>query len=452
MSHSLDVHDSWPELSKLIAELVDTRARIAELHAHEATLFARALDMALERIEDQRGEGRPSDLVIRMVSAEIGAALRVSDRTVQARLGHASTLVSDYPGTLAALQCGSIDRGHAMAIVEAGMALRDADARARFEQHAIPVAQAEGIPRTRVAARAIAASIDPESTQVAMERALRDRSVRVYDLPAGMARLMADLPAHLAYAIYDRLTRNAHQLCGPHPATITDAADVTAARAHETDEPAVDPVSEPPGPPEDPVDDRSMDELRADILSDTLLTSVPTAHGDPAASGAIRGRVQVTVPVLTLAGVSDEPALLAGYGPIPADVARELARDAAGWDRVMTHPHTGLPMAVDRYRPSAELRRFLAARDEHCRFPGCRLSVWRCDIDHTVAASDGGATSAHNLADFCKRHHILKHETAWTVRQLPGGILEWTSPTGRIYLDRPAPTVRFVPSGGPPPL
>ncbi|MBN9168935.1 MAG: hypothetical protein J0J11_03250, partial [Microbacterium sp.] len=90
MSHSLDVHDSWPELSKLIDELVDTRARIAELHAHEATLFARALDMALERIEEQRGEGRPSDLVIRMVSAEIGAALRVSDRTVQARLGHAS--------------------------------------------------------------------------------------------------------------------------------------------------------------------------------------------------------------------------------------------------------------------------------------------------------------------------------------------------------------------------
>ncbi|WP_457817393.1 hypothetical protein, partial [Staphylococcus aureus] len=38
--------------------------------------------------------------------------------------------------------------------------------------------------------------------------------------------------------------------------------------------------------------------------------------------------------------------------------------------------------------------------------------------------------------------------TRWNVRQLPGGILEWTSPAGRVYIDEPlpySPAVRFLP-------
>ncbi|WP_370651858.1 hypothetical protein [Microbacterium sp.] len=40
---------------------------------------------------------------------------------------------------------------------------------------------------------------------------------------------------------------------------------------------------------------------------------------------------------------------------------------------------------------------------------------------------------------------MLKHNTAWTVKQLPGGVLEWTSPTGRIYIDTPISTIEFAP-------
>ena len=61
----------------------------------------------------------------------------------------------------------------------------------------------------------------------------------------------------------------------------------------------------------------------------------------------------------------------------------------------------------------------------------------RCDIDHTIDAAKGGETSRHNNAHLCRRHHVLKHATPWRVRQLPRGILEWTSPTGRIYTDHP---------------
>lgn len=52
---------------------------------------------------------------------------------------------------------------------------------------------------------------------------------------------------------------------------------------------------------------------------------------------------------------------------------------------------------------------------------------------------------ADNLAHFCRRHHTDKHQTAWRVRQLGRGVIEWIGPTGRRYADRPPAVVRFVP-------
>ncbi len=192
-----------------------------------------------------------------------------------------------------------------------------------------------------------------------------------------------------------------------------------------------------------------MDQRRADILADMLLAGAPVAHGTGLAS--ITGHVQVTIPVLTLAGESRAPAVLPGHGPIDADTARVLAEKTPGWDRVMTDPCTGAVLAVDRYRVPAELARFLRARDERCRFPGCGRVARGCDLDHTHDAAHGGATSRANLAHLCRRHHTLKHQTAWQVRQVGGGVLEWTAPTGRRYRDRPPATVRFVPTDQQPP-
>ncbi|MGN8554515.1 UNVERIFIED_CONTAM: HNH endonuclease, partial [Microbacterium sp. SLM126] len=190
-----------------------------------------------------------------------------------------------------------------------------------------------------------------------------------------------------------------------------------------------------------------VEQLRADVLSDLLLTADPTAA--PRSPQPITAVVQVVVPVLTLLGARDGhgpaglagPAELVGKAPIDTATARRLAGSAAGWDRILTHPVTGTVLAVDRYRPSQQQRRHLRARDERCRFPGCRMPVHRCDIDHTTDAALGGVTSPCNLAHLCRRHHSLKHATDWTVTQHPDGTLEWTSPTGRIHLDHPPSTV-----------
>ncbi len=196
-----------------------------------------------------------------------------------------------------------------------------------------------------------------------------------------------------------------------------------------------------------PADTRRISEVRADVFADLLLTghATPDVSNDAIPAGeAIIARVQVTVPVLTAVGHDDTPAELIGKGPIDTATALRLAGTATGWDRVLTHPATGTVLATDRYRPNDHLKRTLRVRDEHCRFPGCRTPTHRSDIDHTTAREHDGPTELTNLAHLCRRHHTLKHHSAWRVRQTPDGILHWTSPTGREHPDHPARTLTFT--------
>ncbi|GAA0484611.1 HNH endonuclease signature motif containing protein [Microbacterium aurantiacum] len=161
-----------------------------------------------------------------------------------------------------------------------------------------------------------------------------------------------------------------------------------------------------------------------------------------------------------LLGRDDDPANdtttadLVGSAPIDPATARALAGAVATWERLVVHPVSGQVLCTDSYRRTASMARLLRARDRHCRFPGCRRPAIRCELDHTLDYALGGPTDIRNLCHLCQRHHSMKQFTSWGVRQLGGGVLEWTSPTGRIYIDHPpAPLVRFMPSGGgaPPP-
>nr|WP_154923178.1 DUF222 domain-containing protein [Microbacterium testaceum] len=202
-------------------------------------------------------------------------------------------------------------------------------------------------------------------------------------------------------------------------------------------------------------DERTLAQIAADVCADLLLTGAPTIDPTddatcPGGLGAIRAHVQITVPVLTLLGRTDAGAALAGRSPIDPGTARRLAARAPGWDRVMCDPVAGTVLEVDRYSPTAAQRRYLAARDQHCRAPGCRAPLSRCQIDHNHEARDGGATTLANLAHLCVRHHTLKTETAWTVSQQPDGTLRFVSPLGQRIEGAPPPRVLFLPDGDDP--
>jgi hypothetical protein len=162
----------------------------------------------------------------------------------------------------------------------------------------------------------------------------------------------------------------------------------------------------------------------------------------PSAPPDRRASIVITVPALTLLGAGDEPARLDGYGPIDLDTARRLAGEATSWVRILTHPLTGVPLALDRstYRVPTALRRWLGVTSPTCVFPGCGRPARDCDLDHLAAWSAGGVTDDDNLAPECRHHHRIRHETRWNPSRDPDtGDLRWTSPLGVQIAEDPPP-------------
>jgi hypothetical protein len=112
---------------------------------------------------------------------------------------------------------------------------------------------------------------------------------------------------------------------------------------------------------------------------------------------------------------------------------------AAFADAVVRSCATPEPTVV-AYRPTEAMIRTVKARDGHCRFPGCTVAARFCDLDHVVAWKDdgtGGPTTVANLICLCRRHHRTKQQPRWSVRILPGALLQWTDPTGRVRTTHP---------------
>ena len=155
-----------------------------------------------------------------------------------------------------------------------------------------------------------------------------------------------------------------------------------------------------------------------------------------------RVRIDVTVALSTLMGLDDNPAELAGFGPISAEQARALA-DGGTWRRLVTDPLTGAVLDVGRtrYRPPQPLADHVAARDRCCAAPGCSVPASRCDLDHTTeyhgtpanGSTTPGTTSADNLGPLSHRCHRLKTDGGFTLTQPEPGVFEWHTPAGLDY-------------------
>ena len=414
-------------LVSIVGEVESAAAAVTAGQVAEVRALARAGQLAERQAAGAPARVRAHDMALRAVAAELGGVLRVTDRTVQVRIDEARTIVEDYSSALTAWEAGRITRAHVRVIVDAGTVV-PSGLRAGFEVEAVRLCEGDTPNRVRAAVETLAERMADRSFTDRHRDAAANRCVRVVPGRDGMSDVVATVPTVIADGILDRLTQQAQ--------TVIDA------RTSDDRNAIGDGGS----------DVRRIDQVRADILTDLLLTGVPsldpTAAGDaPGVLGMIRAQVQVIVPVLTLLGADDGPADLVGRSPVDADTARCLAAHAPSWTRVLTDPIDGTVVTVDRYRTAWPQRRFLRARDQHCRFPGCRRAAIRCEIDHTIDAALGGPTTLSNLAHLCQRHHSMKQFTRWRVRQLPRGVLEWTSPTGRTYReDAPAPPVAFTPA------
>ncbi|PCE14239.1 hypothetical protein AUC47_06315 [Microbacterium sp. SZ1] len=485
MSTPSDLDLDLRERQRLLDGWVQRRRQIAALEAEAAELL-------IERIGVHDADVAESpfhrDAIYRSMLSEYSAAAHLPRGTVEQSFTDARTLSIELPATRAAFRAGDITVGHVREIVRASSVVSeavrngrvDAETLTLFETAVLVVAEKETAARTRAHACQVAAALAGETVVERHRRAESERCVSVRSVDDGLALLTAVLPEWLAVAIADRLTRMAREVvrgradAEPTLPPLEDRGDEITVDDLAPDDPRrdslaagtvifgengtftvdplaglVDPLTDPNSPDVEhlPPDDRTLDQIRADLFADLLLVSVPSAE---LGSGldAVQPRIQVTVAASTLIGADDRPAELDGHGPLDPAIARALAGRNTGWSRLFLDP-TGHVVETDTYTPTEAMRRHLRARDQHCRFPGCRMPVHRCEIDHNYDYALGGRTRLDNLSHFCTTHHSLKHPDVdprhrWTARQLPDGNVTWESPLGRSYADPPRRRVMFV--------
>ncbi len=393
----------------LVDQLTATTASARRLAAKRYELIDR-LRLAAET-ETGATWSDPDDLAWRDLRAEVAAATQMHERVAGGDIELARRLVHDFPATLGGMRDGAVPETHARVLVTHSAGLSP-ELWPVYEAELLPFAGQLIRSRFEKLARELRASLEPEALIERHREAVQERRIALEAAPDGMAWFGALLPAEDAVGAHTAVSGVARSLM---------VEGETRTRA----------------------------QIEADVFRDLLVdaTGLTPSAGDgaapvasPAARRGVRPEVLIHVPVLTAMGKSDDAALLDGYGPIDADTARQLCAEAPGFLRILTDPEDGATLSFGRttYRVPAELKRYLRVRDEVCRFVGCTRNAAHCDIDHTVPWAEDGDTVEANLAHLCRGHHRLKERNRWKVRHDPGGILNWTSPTGRTYETRPA--------------
>ena len=206
------------------------------------------------------------------------------------------------------------------------------------------------------------------------------------------------------------------RVTGPVPEILALATrlDAAARAVQAAQRRALEAGEEPPLDPRGTVGETAMPASLALIQYDLLSSASLDTDGVPVPQP--RFRLNVTVPVMTLLGGSQEPGMLEGTIPLPAAMARELAGASDTWYRILTDPCSGafLPLAATAYPPTRAMLEHLRLRNATCAVPGCtRGTSWASEADHIEEYDHGdpergGLTEIENLHLLCWQHHRAK--------------------------------------------
>jgi hypothetical protein len=175
--------------------------------------------------------------------------------------------------------------------------------------------QTSGQLRARIQKPCI--SVDPESAKKRYEQGIEERRVSSEANDDGTTNLYGfDLPVTEANAAMRRINHLARAVKSAH-------------------------------------DKRTMDQIRADVFLDLL-----NGRHKHARNTGGRGVVDIQVDLTTLAGLDENPGELNGYGPVIADIARQVTQTQPGaeWRVTVTDPETR-PVIHKRDHPPSTRRR-----------------------------------------------------------------------------------------------
>ncbi|GJJ16481.1 MULTISPECIES: HNH endonuclease [Mycolicibacterium] len=333
----------------------------------------------------------------RGVASEIALARHDSPTCGSRHLGFAKALVHEMPHTLRALESGVLSEWRATLIVRESACLTVEDRRALDAEMCADIAKLVGKGNNAIEAEAkkIAYRLDAQAIVDRAAKAAEDRTVTIRPAPDCMARVTVLLPVQQGVGMYAALKRK---------------ADTT-------------------------FDGRTRGQVMADTAVERV-TGRPADAPEPIA-------VNMTISDQTLFGDDDSPAVVEGYGPVPASVARKLVGDAvvdkrsrATLRRLYLHPGSGALVAMEsrsRLFPKG-LAQFIRLRDQVCRTPYCGAPIRH--LDHARPRAGGGPTSALNGLGECEHCNYVKESPGWSVTTSDENGLhtaEFVTPTGACY-------------------
>lgn len=337
---------------------------------------------------------------VEYAASEVAAGLTLTRRAADTLVDEALWLTSSGRRVMDAMAAGRVSRAK-MKVLENSVSHLDTETvDAVFDS---VLGEAAGLTtgqlRYRVSKQVMIE--DPDGAKSSFHEGLNDRKMVSYSNP--------DFTGCL-------------HLCSCHPNDVAAAAKNVDRLAREL---------------KDLGDERCLDEIRADVALDLLQGK--TVDGAGVVNGG--GRVHLHVPLETLAQLADTPGQLAGYAPVIADIARQVAlKQVDGeWTWVVTRDDEIISTGTTRYRPRAAQKRRARAEYPTCVHPGCRYDSEDCDLDHRKPHSEGGRTHNDNLAPLCRYHHMTRHHTPWEYQRQPNGDHHWTSPLGHTYVTRRGP-------------
>jgi hypothetical protein len=401
------------------ADRVDAIRALEELACTvSAAQAALAAELADSVEADHEALGVPPARRGQGVASQVALARRESPHRGQRHLGLARVVRRELPHTWAAWRAGRITEWRATLIARETACLSlehrllvdealaaDHDALEWMsDRQVVASAQAEG---TRLDAAA----------QVARRRkAESERHVSIRPAPDSMVWLTTLLPVKDGVAAFATLTREADR-----------------ARAQG--------------------DPRTRGQVMADALVQSLLggatarSEVETGDKPGTEAGAAKRSLPVALGVVmtdaALFGGADDAAHLEGFGPIPAELAREIvcgavtAEEQVTIRRLYTSPTTGELVSMDArtrlFRGS--LARFIRLRDRVCRTPWCDAPIRH--IDHVYPHDADGPTEGRNGQGLCEACNYAKQSPRWRARPEPDGSVTTTLPTGHTHSTRP---------------
>ncbi len=341
--------------------------------------------------------GGPGDDVVRdpeeleFASTEMAAALNLTRRAADADMGLAYQLCERLPAVWKALDEGRIDVRRAREFDNQTAHLSTGEARDLVDR---VIADATDLTTGQLRARLqrLCLEVDPQAAKTRYDEGVGERRLQREANPDGTASLLVlNLAPNKTGAAFTKINDLAQRL-------------------------------------KQKGDPRTMDQIRADVFLDLLI-------GGHRAKTSRKGVVDIRVDLKTLTELTEIPGELAGYGPVIADIARQIALDQPDAEfrfAVTSDDGQIVHVGTTKRRPTASMKRLVHAQHPTCVFRGCRMPATDCDIDHTIAVSDGGPATDCNLAPLCRYHHRAKHDGGWKYVIHRDGFT-FTSPLGHIY-------------------